>query len=190
MMSERGFCAPGDGGDRGGATQPRVRRVRASAIAVAGLVAALGLTVAAPPLPRLVWNVSASAPRGLYAVSPGASVRPGDMVIARVPMPWRRLAAARRYIPVNVPLVKRVAAGQGTRVCATGAEIRIDGRRVALRRAVDGRGRVMPRWDGCVTLGAGALFLLMDAPDSFDGRYFGPTARGDVIGRARFLWPA
>jgi conjugative transfer signal peptidase TraF len=166
----------------------RARRFRVAALTLVGLAAALGLTIAPPPLPLLVWNVSASAPRGLYAVSPGVAVRPGDMVIARVPAPWRRLAAARRYIPVNVPLVKRVAAGEGDRVCAVGAAIRVNGRRVALRRAVDGRGRAMPRWEGCVTLRGGALFLLMDAPDSFDGRYFGPTAPGDLIGRARLIW--
>src|SRR3546814_1556457 len=43
----------------------------------------LGLTMAFPPAPRLVWNASASAPIGLYAVTPGAPVGPGDMVIAR-----------------------------------------------------------------------------------------------------------
>jgi type IV secretory pathway protease TraF len=46
----------------------------------------------------------------------------------------------------------------------------------------------MPWWNGCVMLRSGALFLLMDSPDSFDGRYFGPTSRGDVIGEVRLLW--
>ncbi|MCJ2182390.1 hypothetical protein MTR62_06700 [Novosphingobium sp. 1949] len=39
-------------------------------------MAALGLTIAQPPLPRLVWNASASAPIGLYAVSPGTALGP------------------------------------------------------------------------------------------------------------------
>lgn len=158
--------------------------------ATISLTLALGTMIARRPLPRLVWNVSASAPLGLYVVSPDAPITAGDMVIARVPARWRDLAARRRYIPVNVPLVKRVAAGPGDRVCAAGDRIRINGRVVAVQHRVDGHGRIMPRWRGCMTLSDGAVFLLMDAPDSFDGRYFGPTASGDIIGRARLLWRA
>ena len=33
---------------------------------------ALGATIAVPPHPRLVWNTSASAPVGLYRVTPDA----------------------------------------------------------------------------------------------------------------------
>lgn len=167
-----------------------MRAAWAATLALAGLVAGIVVTLLAPPAPRLVWNVSASAPRGLYAVSPGTLVARGDMVIARVPLRWRRLAAARRYIPENVPLVKRVAAAAGDRVCAIDAEIRVNGRRVAIRRARDGQGRTMPAWSGCVTLEVGTLLLLMDAPDSFDGRYFGPTTDGDIVGKARLLWRA
>ena len=32
------------------------------------------------------------------------------------------------------------------------------------------------------------LFLLMDSPSSFDGRYFGSTDGEDVIGKATLLW--
>ena len=46
----------------------------------------------------------------------------------------------------------------------------------------------MPRWSGCRELRAGEYFLLMDSPLSFDGRYFGTTRRGDILGRAEPLW--
>ena len=150
--------------------------------------AALIATIVSPPRPRLVWNASASAPIGLYRVEPGTIARTGEFVIARVSKPFRNLAARRRYIPVNVPLVKRVAAEPGDTVCALGREIFIDGRWITERQIADGRGRPMPWWSGCERLRNGALFLLMDSPDSFDGRYFGPIAPGDVIGRAIPLW--
>ena len=165
------------------------RRILGRRVAVAGIgVTLLGLTMAFPPAPRLVWNASASAPIGLYAVSGRQDIASGDMVLVRVPDRWRRLAAERRYIPINIPLVKRVAAAPGDRVCARGREIYVNGHPVAERREADGRDRPMPWWNGCVMLRSGALFLLMDSPDSFDGRYFGPTSRGDVIGEARLLW--
>lgn len=158
-------------------------------IAIAG--AGIGLLLASaalPPAPRLVWNASASAPVGLYAVSPGATVEPGDMVIARVPGRFRRLAAERRYLPINVPLVKRVAAYAGDEVCALGTRIFVNGRPVAVRRAADREGRPMSAWRGCIRLRGRQLFLLMGDPASFDGRYFGATEASDVIGKARLLW--
>ena len=156
--------------------------------AVARLVAGLTATVVARPRPYLVWNVSASAPVGLYSLFPGGYPATGDRVFARVPARWRELAARRRYIPVNVPLVKRVAAEPGDTVCALDEDIFINARRIAVRRRRDTLGRALPWWSGCIVLRNGALFLLTANPSSFDGRYFGPTQRGDVIGRARLLW--
>lgn len=152
-------------------------------------IAALGLTIAVPPTPRLVWNVSASAPRGLYVVSPGVPVTAGDMVVARTPDPWRMLAARRHYLPANVPLVKRVVAARGDVVCARGPDISINGVPAVTRRARDAKGRILPWWEGCVRLGGGDAFLLMTSEDaSFDGRYFGVTRARDILGRAHLLW--
>jgi conjugative transfer signal peptidase TraF len=161
---------------------------RVIASIAATVVAAVATTVAKPPMPRLVWNVSASAPMGLYSVTPGSAFARGDMVIARTPWPVRRLAAVRRYVPQNVPLVKRVAAVPGQEVCALDAFVYVDGHPIAVRRPADGRGRAMPWWRGCVRLAGGAMLLLMERSDSFDGRYFGPTSAADVLGRARLIW--
>ncbi|HEU4961960.1 MAG TPA: S26 family signal peptidase [Sphingomonas sp.] len=165
----------------------RRRLIRAGAAIVAG-AGALALTISFPPAPRLVWNASASAPIGLYAVSPGEVARRGDMVIARLAEPWRALAARRRYLPANVPLVKRAIAVAGDEVCALGRHIFVDGRWLADRKSADARGRPMPMWRGCVRLRGRQLFLLMDHPDSFDGRYFGVTQGSDVVGKAVLLW--
>lgn len=165
------------------------RRMLERRIALVAIGAGIVLASAAfPPVPRFVWNASASAPIGLYSVSPGSLAEPGDMVIARVPEPFRRLAATRRYLPMNVPLVKRVAASAGDEVCALGQEIFVNGRWTIERRLTDGAGRAMPMWSGCVRLRGRQLFLLMNSPASFDGRYFGVTEGGDVIGKARLLW--
>lgn len=161
---------------------------RRTAIAGVGITL-LGLTMAFPPAPRLVWNASASAPIGLYAVTPGAPVDVGDMVVARVPDPWRMMAAERRYIPANVPLVKRVAAAAGDEICALGQEIFINGVWVVERRVADAKGRPIPWWSGCLRLRGRQLFLLMsDNPGSFDSRYFGVTEGKLVVGKARLLW--
>ena len=159
------------------------------AAALGAGIALVGATIVARPLPRFVWNASASAPVGLYAVTTGAPLRAGDMVIARVPARYRILAAKRHYLPANVPLVKRVAATSGGQVCALGPTLFLDGAWLADRRRRDGAGRVMPWWEGCVRLGPGQIFLLMPGnPNSFDGRYFGPSDKVDIIGTAHLLW--
>ncbi len=171
------------------ARSKRRRKLNRFALGIAAGALALGLTIAFPPAPRLVWNASASAPIGLYWVSPGAPIAQGDMVIARVPERYRRMAAQRRYLPLNVPLVKRVAAGPGEEICALGATIFLHGRPIVRRLEQDGKGRPMPRWQGCIRLRSGQYFLLMaDSPASFDGRYFGISRASDVIGQARLIW--
>ncbi len=171
-------------------TDKRKRRRLGRRIAITGAgIAVLGLTMAFPPSPRLVWNASTSAPVGLYGVTPGGKVDPGDMVIAWLPAPWRTLAASRRYLPANVPLVKRVAAGPGDEICALGTQIFIDGRWAAARLSADPHGRPMPWWNGCVRLHGHQFFLLMSSSStSFDGRYFGVTDDTQIIGKARPLW--
>lgn len=161
---------------------------RRCAISAAGLAALLA-TVAVPPAPRLLWNASASVPVGLYAVRPGAWPAPGDLVAARLPERWRRLAAARGYLPAGVPLVKPVAALAGDEVCAIGHVLFVEGRPIARRRARDRAGRPLPAWQGCIRLRGRQLLLLADDPASFDGRYVGPTEGHDLIGTARLLWP-
>ena len=172
------------------AARARRRRIIRGAVITAAGILAVGITIIAPPRPRLVWNVSASAPIGLYAVTPDAAIEPGDMVIARVPEHYRMLAATRHYIPANVPLVKHVAAAAGDEICAFGQDIFLNGYWIAKRHIADGWGRPMPWWNGCVRLRGRQLFLLMaGSPASFDGRYFGITEGDEVIGKAQLLWP-
>jgi conjugative transfer signal peptidase TraF len=170
------------------AAKLRRKRLVRRGVAIAIISVIVLVPAVFPPAPRLVWNTSASAPIGLYGVSPKAPSEVGDMVVARLPRIVRRLAAERRYLPANVPLVKRVAATAGEEVCAYDRYIFVDGYFVAERQVFDRDGRRMPFWLGCMRLRGEQRFLLMDAPDSFDGRYFGVTEGSDIIGKAVLLW--
>ncbi|MCM8731982.1 S26 family signal peptidase [Hephaestia sp. GCM10023244] len=138
--------------------------------------------------PRVIWNPSASAPIGFWRIDPHAAVDVGDMVLVRPPLPVRRLAAERRYLPMNVPLLKRIAAANGDKVCTLGATLYINERAAATRLAADWKGRSLPWWRGCRRLGRDEVLLLNDATESFDGRYFGPLPTTVVIGEATPLW--
>jgi conjugative transfer signal peptidase TraF len=139
----------------------------------------------------LLWNASASSPTGLYLVTEGQEVRLGEHVVAWAPDWARLLAAERHYLPLNVPLVKRVAAGAGDQICATNDVVTINGKDPSRRRSVDGAGRPMPMWEGCWKLGKQEYFLFdPNVADGFDGRYFGLTTGDRLVGKARLIWPS
>ena len=178
---------------RGGRGRRRRRAPSGSQLLIIGVASAgcifLAGTLILKPRPLLVWNVSASAPPGLYRLYPGILPAVGGRAASTLPRRMRKLAAERKYLPPNVPLVKWVAAAGGDRVCARHSAVFVNSRLAAVRKKVDPRGRVLPGWSGCVTLRHNEYFLLGDNPWSFDGRYFGVTPASDIIGRAEFLWP-
>jgi len=149
-------------------------------VAISG-VALIGFSAIAHT-PLLVWNASASAPIGLYRVMSGAPKR-GDLVLVRPTNPIAKLAAERRYLPMGVPLIKRIAAMGGDDICAFDGAIIINGKIVARQIEADNEGRPVPRWNECRALDADEIFLLLKPADSFDSRYFGPVPRAQIIGR-------
>jgi conjugative transfer signal peptidase TraF len=150
--------------------------------------AGLGFASYANSSPFVVWNTSASAPIGLYGVRNPGILKRGDLVLVRLPAEARRLASERGYLPANVPAIKRVAALPGDKVCVGCNPITVNGERRAVALTHDARGRPLAPWMGCEVLSEGEIFLLNDAPASFDGRYFGPSLRADVLGILAPLW--
>ena len=159
-------------------------------VLLAGCMAAATLATLAVPVSRYaVWNASASVPTGLYAIRGKASLHVGERVAIEPPPDLRRLLAERGYLPTGIPLLKRIAAVSGQRVCRLQHGVTIDGDFAGVARARDRLGRPLPAWFGCRMLRTGELFVMNPAsPDSFDGRYFGTLRIADVIGRATPVW--
>lgn len=158
---------------------------------IGGVIAGCVL-LAAPlllnPVPRLLFNTTASAPIGLYWLD-HRKPKIGDWVVVQPPPALATWMARRGYLPVNVPLLKHLAAGDGQTVCGRAGRITIDGRPVAVARNRDRWGRALQPFDRCQRLRPGEVFLLnAEAPRSFDGRYFGPLPGMTVISRATPLW--
>ena len=151
---------------------------------------AIGVWALFHPTPRLIWNASASTPIGLYTVEPGVTSKNGDLVAVRPPQPLASFLAVRHYLPLNVLLLKHVAALPGQIVCRRGLAITINGRVIASALSRDRAGRPLPVWKGCRTLAPGEIFLLNPTvPDSLDGRYFGPLPMASIVGRAAPFGP-
>ena len=160
---------------------------RALSVTVALLVAGCVIEIARRPSPLLVWNVTPSAPVGLYR-QVFSGVERGAWVLVRVPHAVADLAASRGYLPRSVPMVKQIAATSGDQVCRIGRSVTINGRTVARALSRDVLGRDLPIWSGCVGLKSDQIFLITSPPTSFDSRYFGPVPVGNVIERIAPLW--
>lgn len=150
--------------------------------------------------PRFIWNASASVPIGLYSVAPAQSIEVGDLVAVLPPDNLAAFLDRRGYLPRGVPLIKRVLALPGTEVCRHGATIIAYDHAYGEALTRDRLGRDLPQWQGCRVVAEGEVFLMnWEAPDSLDGRYFGPLPRGiaaarvtpiftDEYGDGRFRW--
>lgn len=134
--------------------RPSLRRpVRLGLLAVGTVgLAALLLPAIHHPHPRLIWNASVSVPLGLYRINPVPALRVGDMVAVRPSRALARFMAERRYVEANVPLLKPIAATNGSTICRVGLRVTIDGRATVSALPRDRIGRPLPTWSGCLRL--------------------------------------
>lgn len=165
--------------------KPRRTIVWATALSVTLIV----LPAIASWSPRVLWNASASVPVGLYRLHSVGHLTLGDLVAVQPPPALSDYLDERGYLPRSVSLLKQVAALEGALVCRSGDTIIVDHLRLGHAHAQDRYGRDLPVWQGCHRLGAGEVFLLNpDAPDSLDGRYFGPLQLTAITARLTPLW--
>lgn len=171
--------------------------VAATALAIAADIAPSLTTTRNPQagddafsVPKLLlWNASASVPRGLYWLSAAKPLYLGELVAATPPPMLAEFLARRRYLPLGVPLIKHISALAGQIVCRIHDTITVDGTALALALDRDRRNRVLPVWQGCRTLLPSDVFLLnTSVPDSLDGRYFGVLRATAITARAHPIW--
>jgi conjugative transfer signal peptidase TraF len=152
-------------------------------------VMSVGVLSFFPVTPRLIWNASASMPIGFYTIAPAERLDVTDLVVVNAPEPLASFLAGRRYLPLGVPLLKRVAALPGQQVCRRGAHVTVDGIDMGDALARDRLGRELPTWQGCRRIADDEVFLMnWWVEDSLDGRYFGPLPATSIVGRALPLW--
>ncbi|MBG6200190.1 conjugative transfer signal peptidase TraF [Labrenzia sp. EL_13] len=139
--------------------------------------------------PRLIWNASASVPVGLYFALSVSRLNVGDLVAVAPPQDLADFLAKRGYLPRGVPLIKHVLALHGTPVCRKEATILVGGKPYGQARERDRLGRSLPSWQGCRVLDGGEIFLMNpDAPDSLDGRYYGPLPVTAITAKLTPVW--
>lgn len=146
-------------------------------------------TIWAKPTIHYVWNVSESAPVGLYLIQPTGRLFVTKLVAVEPPEPLATFLADGRYLPRGIPMLKRVLALPRQTVCRNHLTITVDKTWVGEAHERDSRGRPLPIWQGCHVVADGEVFLMnWQSVDSLDGRYFGVLPTTAIIGRAEPLW--
>lgn len=139
--------------------------------------------------PLYIWNASNSVPIGLYRLQPVTKLTITELVAVQPPDLLAVFLDLNGYLPVGVPMLKRVLALPGQTVCRNGLAIAVDGIDVGDARDRDGHGRPLPAWHGCRVIADGDVFVMnWQSQDSLDGRYFGPLPASAVIGKAVPVW--
>ena len=139
--------------------------------------------------PHYIWNASMSVPIGLYHVQPATALAVTELVAIKPPDLLAAFLGLNGYLPIGVPMLKRVLALPGQTVCRDGLKIAVDGIDVGEAHERDGRDRPLPVWQGCQIIADGDVFVMnWQSADSFDSRYFGPLPASAVIGRAVPVW--
>jgi conjugative transfer signal peptidase TraF len=140
-------------------------------------------------------NFSRSMPIGLYAVTQDSLYR-GQMVAACLPAAVATFGRARGYLGAgecedgSAPVLKRIVAMEGDAVEVRQEGVWVNGHPVthSAVRAHDPKGRELPRQkNGVYLIPPGELLLMGTDPLSWDGRYFGPVAVGNVVATAQMV---
>ena len=102
-------------------------------------------TINSKPVPLLIWNASQSVPIGLYRVQQADQLTVTDLVIAMPEGPLADFLAERGYLPLHVPLIKRILAVPEQTICRNHLTVMVDGIEMGSARERDHRGRKLPR---------------------------------------------
>ena len=162
---------------------------RCATIFTTVVVAVLLLSTVGGVTPHYIWNASNSVPVGLYRLQPATTLTVAELVAVQPPDLLAAFLDLNGYLPIGVPMLKRVLALPGQTICRNGLTIAVDGIDLGQAQERDTRGRRLPAWHGCRVIADGDVFVMnWQSTDSLDSRYFGPLPVSAVIGRAVPVW--
>jgi type IV secretory pathway protease TraF len=109
---------------------PQQRQIMRRRLKIVLLMLAATMLISFPifenPGPVLLCNASASAPVGLYRVRSIDKLRAAELDVARPPAPLANLLREGGYLPVGVPLIKRVLGLAGQTICRADVTVTVD----------------------------------------------------------------
>jgi type IV secretory pathway protease TraF len=101
-------------------------RTRTATIMMTLAAVALVLSTMDEATPTYIWKASKSVPIGLYQLQPAGRLAVTELVAVQPPEPLATFLDLNGYLPIGVPMLKRVLALPGQTVCRRGLAISVD----------------------------------------------------------------
>ena len=167
-----------------------VMSARCRTFSLTSAATALLLSTIGRASPRYIWNASNSVPDRPLSLAACDSLTRHRTRCRSAARTACHLPDLNGYLPIGVPMLKRVLALPGQTVCRIGTTISVDGIEVG-----EAQGARRTRPAACRSgkdadfIGEGELFLMnWQSADLLDSRYFGPLPASAMIGRALPVW--
>lgn len=159
-------------------------RLAGAAIGSATLVAVCLIGTKLPAQLGYCLNITPSEPVGIYRRVSGRAER-GALVLLNQPHDSAS-SILERYLPANIPLIKRIAAIPSDVVETSAYGVRVEGilwpDSSPLTHDQEGRS-LQPYPFGTYRVPAGQVWVMSNHPRGLDSRYFGPVTQSSVISR-------
>jgi len=159
-------------------------RLAGAAIGSATLVTVCLIGTKLPAALGYCLNRTPSEPVGIYRRVSGRAER-GTLILLNQPHESAAPLLG-RYLPANIPLIKRIAAIPGDVVDESARGVRVNGilwpDSAPLTHDLEGRS-LRPYPFGIHRVPIGQLWVLSNHPRGLDSRYFGPVTESSVISR-------
>lgn len=134
------------------------------------------------------YQKSASMPKGIYLMLPAKEINRGDLVIFYPPKKAADFAHKNHWLPDSNILLKQVFGIPNDFVCNYHQVIEINGKILGKVYDFYAPGKKMPHRQFCAKLKDEQYLLLSTYIDrSYDGRYFGPVLRQQIIAKAKLI---
>jgi conjugative transfer signal peptidase TraF len=144
-------------------------------------------------------NTTPSIPVGVYRLTNEPIVKGAYVLFCPPPAPVFAMAKARGYLGAGFcpggygQLMKKILAVQDDLVTIGSDGIEVNGQQLPLSEPIkfDGGGRPLPGYKASRVLNSSEVLVMSDSNrGSFDGRYFGPIQRSQILGVIRpiFTW--
>ena len=136
----------------------------------------------------ITYAVTVSMPKGWYLIVSPEKIARHDIVQFKPPEQALNFLHKEHLIPRSDLLLKYVVGLPDDFVCNKNGVILVSQKKFGTVYQFDSKGIKLPKSSFCGKLGHDQYLLLSDrVKNSFDGRYFGPIYKKDIIGRAVLL---
>ncbi|WP_440617200.1 signal peptidase I [Cysteiniphilum sp. 6C5] len=132
-----------------------------------------------------IQQLTPSMPEGWYFTYPVADYHKGDNVVFIPNQQTEHYILTRKWLPRNIPLLKKIVGVPGDLLCIKGQNVYINEQWIGKIYQTDGKGNMLPVFQFCGKIPKGRYFMQGVAnPHSFDSRYYGLVDKSQIMSKA------